>query len=100
MKGRDIMAVSTATDALRREITTWRDSLLGVASNQAVGDVQSLLQDVCIGARVGTSALPRSLQVLHDDIVERSHRQARGGYPSPFGAGDLLRTLNEALGQL
>ena len=90
------MAVSTANAVLRRVIVDWRDSFMGVTSDQEAGDIQSSLQNLCIDALVAIDELPPA---LHDLYVE-ARRRARGLFARGFDTPTLIRTANEALSQL
>ena len=90
------MAVSTANAVLRQAIVDWRDSFMGVTSDQEAGNVQGSVQNLCIDALVTTDELPPALRNLY---VE-ARRRASGLFARGFDTPTLIRTANEALGQL
>lgn len=90
------MAVSTANAVLRQAIVDWRNSFMGVTSDQASDAVQSSLQDICIDARVITDELPPVLRGLYVEARSR----VETGRTGTFGTASLIRMANEALGQL
>ncbi|HSW78193.1 MAG TPA: hypothetical protein VLG36_05335 [Candidatus Chromulinivoraceae bacterium] len=93
-----VSAVTTAT--VRQTVQAWYMSLVQMGGVQMPGDVQSALQDICIEAQVNVTALPKPLQDLHDDIVERNRRVERGGYQSCYETKEVLDIVREALTQL
>jgi hypothetical protein len=101
MKDVRTMTASVAvTTTVRQAVQAWYVSLLKAGSVLTPGDVQSALQDICIEALVGVATLPKPLQDLHDDIVERNRRVERGGYQSHYEATQILSIVREALAQL